>query len=160
MIESLNAIRSLELPPVVEDLYFGRPVPADLQIYLKYPSEFHNLSLEDCRMLTTGGLIPILSDGNFSDIYCFDPSRSKLVIKSTEEPGKIQREFDSWQHFLGYKLLEIADSGASNDELVAVADAMGFIHTAELVSVLHRMEALSDDDSQQLAEQFIQACAG
>jgi hypothetical protein len=33
MTESLDAIRSLGLAPVFEDLYFGRPVPADLQIH-------------------------------------------------------------------------------------------------------------------------------
>ena len=71
----------------------------------------------------------------------------------------IQREFDSWQHFLAYKLLEIADSGATDDELVAVADALGFIHTDELLSLLEKMDELSDDESEQMAEQFIQSCA-
>lgn len=159
MIESLNAIRSLNLPAVVEDLYFARSVSSDLQLYLKYPSEFHNRSLEECGMLTAGGLIPILSDTNFSDIYCFDPLRHKFVIKSVEEPDKIQREFDSWQQFVGYKLLEIADSGASDDELVSLADVLDFRHTAALLSLLHRMEELSDDDAQRLVEEFIQTCS-
>ena len=160
MIESLNTIRSLELPSVVEDLYFGRSVPSNLQIYLKYPSEFHNRRVEECRMLTAGGVVPLLSDGNFSDIYCFDASRRKFVIKSAEEPDKTQREFDSWQQFLAYKLLEIADSGVTDDELVSIADVLEFSHTDELISLLHRMEELSDEASLHLAEEFIQTFAG
>jgi hypothetical protein len=44
MIESLNAIRSLGLAPVFEDLYFGRANRADLLYCIKYPGEFHNVS--------------------------------------------------------------------------------------------------------------------
>lgn len=51
MIESLNAIRSLGLAPVFESLYFGREVPANVAIYMHYPTMFRNVTLEQCEPL-------------------------------------------------------------------------------------------------------------
>jgi hypothetical protein len=159
MIESLNAIRSLDISPVFEDLYFGKAVPANLQIYLRYPTQFHNTSLNDWEPLTAGGLIPIVDDGNFGEICLFDQARRKFVVKSPEEPGRIEREFDTWQQFLACKLLEIADSGLSDEELVEVADAVKFRHTPKLLLLLQEMDELSDHEIKEAADDFIEACA-
>jgi hypothetical protein len=159
MIESLDTMRRLRLAGVFEDLFFGRSVPADLQIYMSYPSRFHDTTLGDWQPLTDGGLIPIVDDGNFYDICFFDPNRRKFVLKFVEEPRTIVREFDSWQQFLAYKLLDIAESGPDEDTLVELADAVGFTHTRELLSVLREMKALADDDVEGRAEQFIRILA-
>ena len=159
MTESLDTIRTLGLARIFEDLYFGREVPTNLQIYMRYPSEFRDATLDEWRPLTEGNLIPIVDDGNFCNICLFDPLRRKFVVKFVEEPARIVREFDSWQQYLAYALLEIADSGPSDEELIQVAEAVGFYHTAELLSLLRETEALSDREIDQRAAQFIQACA-
>jgi len=159
MTESLNAIRTLGLAPVFEDLYFGREVPSNLQIAMRYPTEFHNTTLDEWKPLTEGSLIPIVDDGNFSSICLFDPSKRKFVVKLIEEPARIVREFDSWQQYLAYALLEIADSGLSEEELTQLAGTIGFRHTAGLLSLLRDMETLSDDAIDEREAQFIQACA-
>jgi hypothetical protein len=158
MIESLNAIRSLGLAPVFEDLYFGREVPADLRIHMSYPNRFRETSLSDWLPLTEGGLIPIVDDGNFYDICLYDPHRRKFMVKFIEEPGTVAREFDSWQQFLAYKLLEIADSGPEDAALAEVAEAVGFNHTPRLLALLREMEALPDAEIDERAERFIQEC--
>ena len=158
MTESLDAIRTLRLAPVFEDLSFDRVVPANLRIYMRYPSEFRNATLDEWKPLTEGNLVPIVDDGSFYNICFFDPSRRKFVVKNVEEPEQIVREFDSWQSYLAYALLEIADSGPSDVELVQVAEAVGFQHTAELLSLLRQMERLSDREIDERAAQFIQAC--
>jgi hypothetical protein len=160
MIESLDTIRTLGLAPVFEDLYFGREVPANLQIYMRYPTEFRNTTPDKWNPLTEGGrLVPIVDDGNFYNICLFDALRRKFVVKSVEEPERMVREFDSWQQYLAYTLLEIGDSGASENELIQVAETVEFRHTAELLSFLREMETLSDREIDQRAAQFIQACA-
>ena len=96
---------------------------------LKLPltrSEFRNATLDEWKPLTEGSLVPIIDDGSFYDICLFDPRRQKFVVKNVEEPEQIVREFDSWQSYLAYALLEIADSGPSDVELVQVAEAVGF----------------------------------
>jgi hypothetical protein len=45
MTESSDTIRTLGLGQVVEDLYFGRDVPANLRIHMRCPSEFRNAKL-------------------------------------------------------------------------------------------------------------------
>jgi hypothetical protein len=159
MRESLNAIRSLGLAPIFEDIYFGRADLADILFCMKYPSKFRDLKLEDCEPLTSGGLVPLFSDDNFYDIYLYDPARHKFVVKFLEEPCRIKREFDNWQQFLAYKLLEVAETGPSDDELRAVAEVLGFRHTAELGSLFERMEGISGREIEQLEEAFIRACA-
>ena len=159
MIESLNAIRSLGLASVFEDLYFGRAVPANLDIYMTYPAKFHSLSLEDCDPLTADGLIPILDDGNFYHLYFFDPARHKFVVKFLEEPDKVVKEFGTWQQFLAYKLLEITQSGPTDNELLAIAEAVGFRYTQQLFSLFERMEGMLDSEIDPLEEKFIRACA-
>jgi hypothetical protein len=159
MNESLDTIRTLGLASVFEDLYFGREVPANLQIYMRYPTEFRNATLNEWRPLTEENLIPIVDDGNFCNICLFAPSRRKFVVKFVEEPARIVREFDSWQQYLAYALLEIADSGLSDEELIQVAEAVGFHHTSELLSLLREMEVLPDREIDQRAAQFIRACA-
>ena len=81
MIESLNTIRSLGLAPIFEDLYFGREVPANLRVYMSYPSQFRSASLSTWLPLTEGRLIPIVDDGNFYDICLYDPQQRKFVVK-------------------------------------------------------------------------------
>jgi hypothetical protein len=159
VIESLNAIRSLGLAPIFEDLYFGKANSASLLFMLKYPSKFHDLRLEECQPLTSGGLIPLFSDDDFYDIYLYDPVRHKVVVKFLEEPDTIDREFDNWQQFLAYKLLELSETGPTDDELRAVAEVAGFRHTSELFSMFERMKQLSGIDAQQLEEDFIRACS-
>jgi hypothetical protein len=158
MIESLNTIRSLGLAPVFEDLYFGRPVPADLDIYMRYPDRFHGWRLEDGDPLTKGVLIPIADDGSFYNIYFYDPVRHKFVVKFLEEPDKVEEEFDNWQQFLAYKLLEIVQSGPTDDELRAIAEVIGFKHTQQLFSLFEQMEGMSDSGVIQLDKEFIRAC--
>jgi hypothetical protein len=159
MIESLNVIRLLGLAPVFEELYFGRADPARLLFSMSYPDQFRGLSLKDCEPLTSGGLIPLFSDDNFYDIYFYDPTRHKFIVKFLEEPDRVLREFDTWQQFLAYKLLEVAETGPSDEELKGAAETMGFKHTAELLSLLRRMEGLSDIEIDQLEDEFIRACA-
>lgn len=50
---------------------------------------------------------------------------------------------------------EIAESGPSEAELIAIAEAVGFNYTAELLSLLREMEGLSDPEIEQRAERFI-----
>src|SRR5262245_20528128 len=159
MTESLDTIRTLGLGHVFEDLYFGRDVPANLRIYMRYPSEFRNATLNEWKRLTEGILVPIVDDGNFYNICFFDPRRRNFVVKNVEEPKRIVREFVSWQSYLAHALLEVADSGPSEAELIQVAGAVGFQHTAELLSLLEEMDELSDREIDQRADRFIQACA-
>lgn len=159
MIESLNAIRTLGLAPVFESLYFGREVPANLAVYMRYPKMFRNATLAQCEPLTEGGLVPIVDDGNGYNICLFDPRRGAFVVKFIEEPHRVVREFASWQQYLAYALLEIADSGLSEEELVEVAQATGFKRTGELVALLREMESLPDRAIDQRCEQFIEECA-
>ena len=158
MTESLDTIRALGLAPVFEDLYFAREVPANLGIYMCYPRQFRNATLDEWKPLTEGRLVPIVDDGNFYNICLFDPRRRKFVIKFVEEPEETVREFDSWQQFLAYALLQIAESGPGEDELIRLADVMGFHYTPGLLLLLREMESLSDGDIDQRAEQFIQRC--
>ena len=159
MIESLNTTRTLGLAPVFENLYFGRDVPANLRIYMSYPSDFRNSTLDEWQRLTAGSLVPIVDDGNFCNICLFDPRRRKFIVKFVEEPEQILREFDSWQQYLAYALLEISESGPSESQLVQVAEAAGFQHTADLIALIREMETLSDDEIGERANQFIEACA-
>ena len=76
-------------------------------------------------------------------------------MKFIEEPDRTVREFDSWQQYLAYKLLEIAKSGLTEGELIEVAEAVGFNHAPELLSLLREMAALSDREIEQRAERFI-----
>ena len=122
---------------------------------MSYPSQFRSASLNTWLPLTEGRLIPIVDDGNFYDICLYDPQQRKFVVKFIEEPDKPVREFDSWQQYLAYKLLEIAESGPSEGELIAIAEAVGFNYTAELLSLLREMEALSDREIDQRTERFI-----
>jgi hypothetical protein len=155
MIESLNAIRSLNLAPAFESLYFGREVPASLDIYMTYPAVFRGRTLAEGGPLTAGGLVPIVDDGNGVNICLFDPRRGAFVVKSIEEPDQVVREFSSWQQFLAYALLEIADAGPSEDELRAVAQATGFSRTSELLALLRELETLSDRAAVERCEAFI-----
>jgi hypothetical protein len=160
MIESLNAIRALGLAPVFESLYFGREVPANLAVYMGYPAVFRSATLAQCAPLTEGGLVPIVDDGNGQRICLFDPGAGGFVVKFLDEPREIVREFSSWQQYLAYALLEMADSGLSEDELIEVAEATGFTRTADLVAVLHEMESLPDSAVDERSERFIEECAG
>jgi hypothetical protein len=158
MIESLDTIRALGLAPVFEELYFGRADSAALLFSLTYPGEFHDLNLEDWEPLTAGGLVPLCSDGNFYDIYLYDPARRKFVVKFLEEPRRVKREFDNWQQFLASKLLEAAESGPTDEELKAAAELMGFKHTAGLLSLLGRAEGLPGSEPGRAEEDFVRAC--
>jgi hypothetical protein len=80
------------------------------------------------------------------------------VVKSVEEPERIVSEFDSWQQYLAFALLEIADSGPSEDELIEVAEVVGFRRRAELLALLREMETLSDDEIDERATEFVQSC--
>jgi hypothetical protein len=159
MIESLNTIRTLGLAPVFESLYFGREVPANVAVYMRYPNMFRNATLAQCEPLTEGGLVPIVDDGNGYNICLFDPRRGAFVVKFIEEPHRVVREFASWQQYLAYALLEIADSGLSEEELVEVAQATGFKRTGELIALLREMESLPDREIDQRCERFIEECA-
>ncbi len=158
MIESLRAIRSLTLAPVFEDLYFGRDVPANLQIYLRYPREFHDASPGDLRRLTEGRFVPLVNDGNLDTVCLFDPERRSFVVKSLDEPETVVQEFDHWQQFLAAKLLEIADSGPSRAELRAIAAIVGFRRTPELLALLDELESLPDAEVDTRSAEFVQAC--
>ena len=83
MKESLEIIRSLGLPIVFEDLYWGRAVPLDLDIYMSYPAQFRDETLDDWRPLTNGRLVPLVDDGNFFNICFFDPDRTSLSSSSS-----------------------------------------------------------------------------
>jgi hypothetical protein len=107
----LNAIRSLGLAPVFESLYFGREVPANVAIHMRYPDMFRTATLAQCGPLTEGGLVPIVDDGNGDNICLFDPRTGAFVVKLIEEPHRIVREFASWQQYLAHALLEIAIRG-------------------------------------------------
>jgi hypothetical protein len=120
---------------------------------MRYPNEFRNATLDEWKPLTEGRLIPIVDDGNFYNICLFDPQRRKFVMKFVEEPEQTVREFDSWQQYLAYALLEIAESGPGEDELAQLAEVMGFRYTPELLSLLR-----DDSDIDQRAIEFIQAC--
>ena len=159
MKESLHAIRALGLAPVFEDLYFGRADRAALLFSMTYPGQLHDLILKDCEPLTSGGLVPLFSDEDFYDIYFYDPARHKFVVKFLEEPGRIKREFDTWQQLLAYRLLEVAETGPTDEELEGAAELMGFRHTAELLSLPRSMEGLSGSEIKRLEEEFIRACA-
>ena len=159
MIESLNIIRSLGLAPVFEDLYFGRDVPAGLVTYMRYPAEFRNTSLDDWQSLTSGGLVPIVDDGNFQEVCLFDTQRRRFVTKSIEEPAENVQEFDSWQQYLAQRLLEIADSGLDYTELGDVASTVGFERTAELIALLDEMESMTDAEAEERAERFVRESA-
>ena len=129
-----------------------------LGIYTRYPSIFRYATLGECEPLTRGGLVPIVDDGNGYNVCLFDPLRRKFVVKFIEEPEQVVREFDSWQQYLAYALLEIAGSGPSEAELVEVAQATGFEHTRELLTLLREMEGLPDGEIDQRSERFIQEC--
>ncbi|HXH50591.1 MAG TPA: hypothetical protein VNM47_14720 [Terriglobia bacterium] len=159
MIESLNVIRSLGLAPVFEDLYFGRDVPDGLETYMRYPAEFRNTSLDDWQSLTSGGLVPIVDDGNLQEVCLFDTQRRRFVTKSIEEPAEIVQEFDSWQQYLAQRLLEIADSGLDDTELEDVASTVGFERTAELIALLDEMESMTDAEAEERAARFIRESA-
>ena len=159
MIESLNVIRSLGLAPVFEDLYFGREVAAGLETCMRYPDEFRNSSLADWKSLTSGGLVPIVDDGNFQEVCLFDTQRHRFVVKSVEEPTEIVREFASWQQYLAQRLLEMADSGMDDAELEQVAKTMGFLRTGEFIDLLNEMESLTDAEAEKLAARFVQESA-
>jgi hypothetical protein len=79
-------------------------------------------------------------------------------VKFLEEPDTIEREFDNWQQFLAYKLLELSETGPTDDELRAVAEVVEFRHTSELFSLFKRMEGHSDSEMEQLEEGFIRSC--
>jgi hypothetical protein len=81
------------------------------------------------------------------------------VLKFIEEPHLIVKEFASWQQYLAYALLEIADSGPGEAELVDVALATGFKRADELVALLLEMESLPDAAVDQRCERFIEECA-
>ena len=81
------------------------------------------------------------------------------MVKFIEEPRRVVREFASWQQYLAYALLEISDSGLSDEELVEVAQATGFTRTGELVALLQEMESLPDQAADQVCERFIKECA-
>ena len=155
MNESLYAIRRLGLARVFEDLYFGSDVPAGLQIYMRYPREFHSGSLVDWQPLTLGGLIPILADGNFQEVCLFDSRAGRFVVKSIEEPAVAACEFVSWQQFLAHRLVEIADSGLDGAGFAALANAVGFARTNELIALLDMLDGLGDVDAAERAAQFI-----
>ena len=161
MIESLDTMRTSARRESLRICTSAEDVPADLQIYMSYPSRFHDTTLGDWQPLTEGGLIPIVDDGNFYDIRFFDPNRRKFVLKFVEEPGTIVREFDSWQQFLAYKLLDIAESGLDEDTLVELADADGIHAHPGVAFMLREMKTLADDDVEgsHLAEQFIRILA-
>jgi hypothetical protein len=77
-------------------------------------------------------------------------------VKSIEEPRQVLRKFSSWQQFLAYTLLEIADSGPSEQELVDVAQTMGFNRTSELLALLDELESLPNSAADQRCERFIE----
>jgi hypothetical protein len=120
---------------------------------------FHETTLAQCGPLTEAGLVPIVGDGNGDCICLFDPGRGAFAVKSIEEPGDVVRHFVSWQQYLAYALLEIADSGPTEEELVEVAEAIGFTRTDELVALLEELESLPDATVDQRCEQFIDECA-
>lgn len=155
MIESLNTIRSLGLAPVFEDLYFGREVPAGLSIYMRYPGTFHDLTMKEGGPLTKGGLIPIVDDGSGDTICLFDPAANRFVLKAIDDPREIVRTFASWQQYLAYALLQIADSGLDDEELMELAQVTGFTRARELAMLLREMESLPDDEVDERSEQFI-----
>lgn len=141
MIESLNAVRSLGLAPVFEQLYFGREVPAGVATYMQYPQMFRDATPAQCEPLTQGGLVPIVDDGDGGRICLFDPHTGAFVV------------------YLAYVLLEIADSGLGEEELIDVAQATGFKRTGELVALLRELESQGDAAAGQLCEHFIDECA-
>jgi hypothetical protein len=60
---------------------------------------------------------------------------------------------------LAYKLLEIAESGPSEGQLIAIAVAVGFNYRPELLSLLREMEVLSDREIDQRTDRFIRECS-
>jgi Ribbon-helix-helix protein, copG family len=109
--------------------------------------------------LTEGGRVPIVADGNEYNICLFDPHRGALVVKFIEEPGRIVREFASWQQYLAYALLEIADSGFPPEELVDLGHRRWGSSTFKLVALLEEMESLPDRAIDKRCEQFIEECS-
>jgi hypothetical protein len=56
-------------------------------------------------------------------------------------------------------LLGIAESGASDEELQALSETIGFLRTRELLGLLHDIEALPIRESGERCERFIEASA-
>lgn len=158
MMESLEAIRSLGLAAVFEELYHGRPISSQLRIYMSYPARFRDSTLEDWGPLTAGGLVPIVDDGNFDQVCLYDAAKGCFVLKLVEEPADTVEQFDSFQQFLAYALMEIADSGLSDDELAELAEAVGFRYLNGLLSLLGELDSLSDAKAEKRAAQFVASC--
>jgi hypothetical protein len=159
MKESLETIRSLELSGVFEDLYWGRDVPFDLDIYMSYPAQFRDTSLEDWHPLTSGGLVPVVDDGNFYNICFLDPDRNVFVVKFIGNPDVIISEYSSWQQYLANCLMEMADSGLGQRELIAIATKVGFDDLNALSSLLNELEQLADEVIEHRVNEFVRQFA-
>ena len=59
----------------------------------------------------------------------------------------------------GVQAVGTRGDGTDSDELRTVAEVAGFRHTSELYSLFERMERRSDEEIEQLEEDFIRACA-
>ena len=77
------------------------------------------------------------------------------MLKAIDDPREIVRTFASWQQYLAYALLQIADSGLDDEELMELAQITGFTRARELAMLLREMESLPDDEVDERSEQFI-----
>ena len=157
MIESLETIRALKLAPVFEDLYHGKP-GLNLALYFSYPTEFHEANMVELDVLIGGRLIPIVADAEAQEICLFDPLEKSFVTKSIEQPQQPEQVFTNWQQFLATKLLEIADSGASDEELSELATEMRFSNLQGLLRTLAKMDQMSDREANRIADEFVASC--
>ncbi|WP_037225725.1 hypothetical protein [Rhodopirellula baltica] len=148
---SLLALKSLGVADVFTRCFDSKALPHSLDVHFGPPDELFTAS-GNCEF---GPLIPLLDDGSFRSVLFLDIMNRRQLHKRYVDDLRVDAiVYQGWQQYLADLTISIADSGASDEELSAIAKTIGFDHPD---STLTFLDAASDVPWEQRHFEFIGA---
>ncbi|KGF71379.1 hypothetical protein DO97_21560 [Neosynechococcus sphagnicola sy1] len=122
------------LPPFVQALVQGEPLPADLRSYFGVPEEFFQLSEAEQEVYGQGLLVPLWDDSNFDSIAAYHVPSQQFVRFSPEAPiGATAIIPVNWQQLLLDDFIRLHEAGRSPERLHELAGLFGFNHVDDVL---------------------------
>lgn len=143
--QAYRTLAALKPGPVFLQSYESKRLPENLDIYFGPPEEFF-IASDTQEIYTQGQRIPILDDGNFSDVLFYDPVAQTLIELNVETPKEGGIVYQHWQQYLASMMIRIAESIDDDESVRRTADIVQFLYTKELFDFFNRSEHLKGHD--------------
>jgi hypothetical protein len=131
--DALECLARLGLPEVFRRLYTGGPVAPRVAAHFRCPEAvFYHPDANGSSL--KGRMVPLFVDPESGQRVFFDPEAGEFVEAKDGASFVLAPHFRSWQQYLAERLIRIAEAGAGEEELKAVAEATGFKYVQEVLA--------------------------